>query len=80
MLGYVIASAFFALMSAVLGDEIASKFSLTNYNALVIAGVAFVTWILVGYPDLLIIIVLVLFGVGKLLSKYGFLLNPTLIS
>ncbi len=79
MLGYVIASAFFTLLDAVLGDVVAGKYGITQYNALVIAGIAFITWVLVGYPDLLIIIVLVLFGIAKLIGNYGFLINPTLI-
>ncbi len=68
-----------AMSAVALGYLIANKFGVSNYLALVIAGVSAVLYLLVGLPDSATVLVYTLFGIGEVIGSAGFILNPTLI-
>ncbi len=74
-----LASFVLALGATALGYLIANKFGYTNYLALVIAGISLIFYLLTGLPDTAVILVYTLFGVGEIIGKDGFIINPTLI-
>ncbi len=74
-----IASFVMSMGAVALGYLVANKFGLSNYLALVIAGLAIVFYLLTGLPDTATILIYALFGIGEAIGAHGFILNPTLI-
>ncbi len=74
-----IASLIYTMASVAIAYLFTNKFGYSQYLALVATAIGFVFYIITGYPDTAVLLVLGLFGVAKLIGKGAFTINPTLI-